>query len=282
VARAGADSRPDEPSDTAASGGRAKPGPPSCGSPAPAVGRPQPIDAYAVSKHAAESLALVIARRHGINLSTARIFNVIGPGQDERHLRGWLARQCAGITKGEIKAGALDTTRTRSKRRATRPRHPAGCEGTLRGRPRPQGIGHEDNRLRDSSTDRDRVPRRRPAHCHFYHPDHVVCDQVFLSALPDRDITCGIAEAIKIFAIADADALAQHGRDLAAWCPARRAGSMADVVWDALRWKLALLAADPYEESSRRSLNYGHAFAHWFEEKSDYALSHGEAVLWAC
>jgi 3-dehydroquinate synthase len=51
------------------------------------------------------------------------------------------------------------------------------------------------------------------------------------------------------------------------------------MVWDALRWKLALLAKDPFEESSRRLLNYGHAFAHWFEEKSDYALSHGEAVL---
>jgi nucleoside-diphosphate-sugar epimerase len=77
--------------------------------------RPQPIDAYAVSKHAAENLALVIARRHGIGLSIARIFNVVGPGQDERHLCGWLARQFAearaGITKGEIKTGALDTTR---------------------------------------------------------------------------------------------------------------------------------------------------------------------------
>jgi 3-dehydroquinate synthase len=45
---------------------------------------------------------------------------------------------------------------------------------------------------------------------HFYHPELVVCDQVFLSTLPEREITCGIAEAIKIFAIADADALARH------------------------------------------------------------------------
>jgi nucleoside-diphosphate-sugar epimerase len=77
--------------------------------------RAQPIDAYAVSKHAAENLALVIARRHGIGLSIARIFNVVGPGQDERHLCGWLARQFAearaGITKGEVKTGALNTTR---------------------------------------------------------------------------------------------------------------------------------------------------------------------------
>jgi 3-dehydroquinate synthase len=114
---------------------------------------------------------------------------------------------------------------------------------------------------------------------HFYHPDLVVCDQVFLSTLPKREITCGIAEAVKIFAIADADALARHGETWLHRAPPDALGSWADMVWDALRWKLALLAEDPYEESSRRLLNYGHAFAHWFEEKSDYALSHGEAVL---
>jgi nucleoside-diphosphate-sugar epimerase len=77
--------------------------------------RPQPIDAYAVSKHAAENLALVIARRNGIALSIARIFNVVGPGQDERHICGWLARQFAearaGIGKSEITVGPLNTTR---------------------------------------------------------------------------------------------------------------------------------------------------------------------------
>jgi 3-dehydroquinate synthetase len=114
---------------------------------------------------------------------------------------------------------------------------------------------------------------------HFYHPDLVVCDQVFLSTLPDREITCGIAEAIKVFAVSDADALDRHTQT---WLHGDRVGtpnSWADVVWEALRWKLALLTEDPYEESSRRLLNYGHAFAHLFEEKSDYALSHGEAVL---
>jgi nucleoside-diphosphate-sugar epimerase len=77
--------------------------------------RAQPIDAYAVSKHAAENLALVIAKRHGIALSIARIFNVVGPGQDERHICGWLARQFAearaGIAKSEITVGPLTTTR---------------------------------------------------------------------------------------------------------------------------------------------------------------------------
>lgn len=114
---------------------------------------------------------------------------------------------------------------------------------------------------------------------HFYHPDLVVCDQVFLLTLPRREITCGIAEAIKVFAVSDAELLVRHA---GTWSQANPIGAVdrwTDVVWDALRQKLALLAEDPYEESSRRLLNYGHAFAHLFEEKSDYALSHGEAVL---
>jgi 3-dehydroquinate synthase len=114
---------------------------------------------------------------------------------------------------------------------------------------------------------------------HFYHPDLVVCDQLFLSTLSEREITCGIAEAIKIFAITDADALARHWETWLHGAPPGALDAWADMVWDALHWKLALLTEDPYEESSRRLLNYGHAFAHWFEEKSDYALSHGEAVL---
>jgi 3-dehydroquinate synthase len=114
---------------------------------------------------------------------------------------------------------------------------------------------------------------------HFYHPDLVVCDQVFLPTLPRHEITCGIAEAIKVFAVSDADALARHAQTWLRGNGIDALDAWADVVWDALRWKLALLAEDPYEDSSRRLLNYGHAFAHIFEENSDYVLSHGEAVL---
>jgi 3-dehydroquinate synthase len=114
---------------------------------------------------------------------------------------------------------------------------------------------------------------------HFYHPDLVVCDQVFLATLSCREITCGIAEAIKVFAVSDADALVRHARTWFDRYSIDELDSWADLVWEALRWKLTLLAEDPYEESSRRLLNYGHAFAHLFEEKSEYALSHGEAVL---
>src|SRR4029077_20358988 len=48
-----------------------------------------PIDPYSVSKRAAEDMSRILARTHDLPVSCARIFNPLGPGQDERHLCGW-------------------------------------------------------------------------------------------------------------------------------------------------------------------------------------------------
>ncbi len=74
-----------------------------------------PIDLYGASKVAAETTARILAEKHEIPLVIARIFNVVGPGQDERHLCGSLAAQMAAIRAGtrapRIAVGTLDTTR---------------------------------------------------------------------------------------------------------------------------------------------------------------------------
>ena len=117
---------------------------------------------------------------------------------------------------------------------------------------------------------------------HFYHPVVVACDQSFLPTLPSRQVVSGIAECIKVFAVADAYALATHVPRLSADAAAGVVGPLEPwraAVCDAVRWKLRLLEEDPYERSSRRLLNYGHAFAHMFEERSNYRILHGEAVL---
>ncbi len=117
---------------------------------------------------------------------------------------------------------------------------------------------------------------------YFYHPVVVACDQSFLPTLPFRQVVSGIAECIKVFAVTDAFALATHIPRLSADAAAGVVGQLEpwrDAVWDAVRWKLHLLEEDPYERSSRRLLNYGHGFAHMFEERSNYRILHGEAVL---
>ncbi|TKD50149.1 3-dehydroquinate synthase [Sphingomonas baiyangensis] len=107
----------------------------------------------------------------------------------------------------------------------------------------------------------------------FYHADLVQCDPAFLSTLDERAIRCGLAEAIKVLVTSDAPAFARHFQSPEA---PRDLTGLIEVSIDR---KLDLLADDPFEKSSRRLLNYGHAFAHLLEDQSGYDLAHGEAVL---
>lgn len=76
---------------------------------------PQPADEYAVTKLAGEFLARNAAVRSGVRLVISRIFNLIGAGQDERHIAGQIALQLARIRHGaEPKLtlhGPLDASR---------------------------------------------------------------------------------------------------------------------------------------------------------------------------
>lgn len=75
----------------------------------------RPLDVYSASKLAAEDVSRILARLHRIPIIWARIFNVVGPGQDERHVCGKYASQAALIRRqmapAEITVENLDTTR---------------------------------------------------------------------------------------------------------------------------------------------------------------------------
>jgi len=74
-----------------------------------------PADRYAESKLAGEHLARTLCERRGIELVIGRIFNVVGPAQDERHVCGSLASRVAAIRKNEqppvISVSGLSVTR---------------------------------------------------------------------------------------------------------------------------------------------------------------------------
>lgn len=61
---------------------------------------PAPPDLYAVSKLAAEHVACIVSGESGIPLVIARIFNVVGPGLDERHACARFASQLAAVADG--------------------------------------------------------------------------------------------------------------------------------------------------------------------------------------
>lgn len=74
-----------------------------------------PTDLYSVSKLASEYACRILCEKNGIAGVYARLFNLVGPGQDERHVCGRLAAQVAAISLGLqtplLEIGDMQTTR---------------------------------------------------------------------------------------------------------------------------------------------------------------------------
>ena len=74
-----------------------------------------PLDPYSRSKVASEDLVRQFALQSGVPTAIARIFNVLGPGQDELHFAGRIAGQLASILarKAEpiVRVGLLSSSR---------------------------------------------------------------------------------------------------------------------------------------------------------------------------
>jgi 3-dehydroquinate synthase len=112
----------------------------------------------------------------------------------------------------------------------------------------------------------------------FFQPRGVVSNVAFLETLGRRHVRAGLAESIKKAIIAspaywrliESSAEAILARDLDA---------LEALVHGASVIKAELIARDPYEEDSRRTLGFGHALAHPLETVTSYSgLLHGEAV----
>lgn len=73
-----------------------------------------PADMYGITKLAAEHVARIKAARSGLAFMVARIFNIVGPGQDENHVCGRLAAQLASLADSRhplLEVGPLEPTR---------------------------------------------------------------------------------------------------------------------------------------------------------------------------
>ena len=107
----------------------------------------------------------------------------------------------------------------------------------------------------------------------------VLNDFHFLTTQPDRVWREGIAEAVKVALIKDADFfnfLEDHTDALAA----REMAPMQTLVYRcaALHVQHICTGGDPFEMGSSRPLDFGHWSAHKLEQITGYRLHHGEAV----
>ena len=109
----------------------------------------------------------------------------------------------------------------------------------------------------------------------FHQPEFVICDPELLKTLPQKEISCGLAEIVKHGAIADADLFAyleQHAKDTLVL----DRQVIEKLVLASVRIKSAMVKRDETEKGERRLLNFGHTFGHAIEKVA--GISHGEAV----
>ncbi len=114
----------------------------------------------------------------------------------------------------------------------------------------------------------------------FHHPRAVIAEPGVLATLTRRELGSGLAEMIKIGAVFDAELfvhIEQRFDSLIAGEP----GALGPVIAAAQEAKMAVVGGDPYEEDSRRALNFGHTLGHAIETLLGYEqIQHGEAVAY--
>ena len=113
----------------------------------------------------------------------------------------------------------------------------------------------------------------------FATPAAVLNDFNFLTTLSDRDWRSGIAEAVKVALIKDAnffEFISTNAQKLAL----RDSKVMEQLVYRCCELHLDHIASygDPFEMGSSRPLDFGHWAAHKLEHMTNYRLRHGEAV----
>ncbi len=112
-----------------------------------------------------------------------------------------------------------------------------------------------------------------------YHPPAAcLCDPQFLQTLPRRELRCGLAEMIKIAAVADRELFEliedHHGDVLAR----RSLACVPRLIRRSIEAMVTDLALNPCEAQLRRLPDFGHEFGHVLEVTSGMRLRHGEAV----
>ena len=114
----------------------------------------------------------------------------------------------------------------------------------------------------------------------FCQPNVVITDITFLKSLPKREIICGYAEILKHALISDRKFfifLKNNFKNILNLSP----NITKKAIFRSCKIKKNIVEKDEREINLRKTLNYGHTFAHAFESTLGYTnkLNHGEAVL---
>ncbi len=110
----------------------------------------------------------------------------------------------------------------------------------------------------------------------IYHPTKILIDTAFLNTLDERQLVSGIAEIIKIAVTKDEKMFNElyhlskdYQNDLS---------SLNNLIYRAIMHKIKITEKDEFDTNKRHILNFGHTIGHLIETKTDFQLTHGEAV----
>ncbi len=106
----------------------------------------------------------------------------------------------------------------------------------------------------------------------FYQPKKVLIDADVLKTLPDRHISSGLAEALKMSLTSDAELfeIFRQGKAFE---------NIDTVIERSLRVKISVVEQDERESGLRKILNFGHTLGHGIETYDELSgLHHGECV----
>ena len=105
----------------------------------------------------------------------------------------------------------------------------------------------------------------------FYQPKRVLIDLDVLKSLPARQISNGLAEAIKMGLTSDASLFELFERE-------DYLDQMELIIEKSLKVKRDVVEQDETEQGLRKMLNFGHTFGHGYENVFFEKLYHGECV----
>ncbi len=108
----------------------------------------------------------------------------------------------------------------------------------------------------------------------FHQPKAVYIDSCFLTTLPAREFSAGIAEIVKMAVTFNKEFFEfLESADL------NNADVLQEAIQQAVKTKANVVSQDEKEHGLRAALNYGHTFGHVIENETKYkTFLHGEAV----
>jgi 3-dehydroquinate synthase len=110
----------------------------------------------------------------------------------------------------------------------------------------------------------------------FARPRIVLAEIGWLDTLPQREVSCGLAEVIKMGLLSGGEFF--EALKLVRAAKTRDKDALQELVSHSVRFKAAVVAEDEFEGGRRAILNYGHTIGHGLEAAAGYGLPHGEAI----